>query len=268
MASPLSVSPLCVSRGRYSQRSGRHVPAAGDGIQRERPGTEAPQTHRASPRDLCMTCVASAGTEHVPRALWDALLETFLLTREGHVVNKSKKAAKRKNIFFGWMILDRGSEGTGTSSPPGRARGTKLEKQQHVWSLTWLTTENFSQRVLFFFLNQGTKKKKKMQTCKLMRMCFCTTAAMKNPTTRGTARLLHCHLQGSLSITRFAILTERGKRKEKEIRHLCSTNNKHTKWLWAPVKRYWAEINWAEMKSCAHSVSGANTEQLSNSEIN
>lgn len=89
---------------------------------------------------------------------------------------------------------------------------------------------------LFVFLNQGTKK---MQTCKLMRTCFCTTAVMKNPTTRGTARLLHCHLQGSLSITRFAILTEREKKEEKKKpKHLCSTNNKHTKWLWAPVKRY------------------------------
>lgn len=158
------------------------------------------------------------------------------------------------------MILDRGSEGTGTSSPPGTARGTKLEKQQHVWSLTWLTTENFSQRFFFFFFK--TREPKKMQTCKLMRMCFCTTAVMKNgqisPLPSPGLTVYHevRHIDGN------------GKKKKKTNKHLCSTNNKHTKWLWAPVKRYWAEINWAEMKSCAHSVSGANAEQLSNSEIN
>lgn len=57
----LTLSSLWTCRYCYSQCTGGHITTTSNGPQRTRPWSEAPQTHRAPSRDLCMNWITSTG---------------------------------------------------------------------------------------------------------------------------------------------------------------------------------------------------------------
>lgn len=100
-----SLFSLWVSRYCYSQCSGGHITTASDRLQRKRPGSEAPQTHRAPPRDLCMNRTPSTRRQHINWARgkfqWSY---SHWLQWEGHTVNKRERGCKKKKLV-GWFLI-------------------------------------------------------------------------------------------------------------------------------------------------------------------
>lgn len=142
-----SLFSLWVSRYCYSQCSGGHITTASDRLQRKRPGSEAPQTHRAPPRDLRMNRTPSTRRQHINWARgkfqWSY---SHWLQWEGHTVNKRERGCKTKKT--GWMVFDSSSEGE-EMFPPSRQQAPKLGKNMYLWSLTCL---NQMENLIMFFV--------------------------------------------------------------------------------------------------------------------
>lgn len=92
------------SRYRHSQCSGGHVTAASDGLERESPGSEAPQTHCAPSRDLRLNYVPSTRYNHIQYVQRGISLDTLLLTLDTMENCEHKGKACKKNRV-GWSLI-------------------------------------------------------------------------------------------------------------------------------------------------------------------
>lgn len=109
----LTVCSVWVFRYSHSQCSGRHIPTAGDRLQRERPGSQAPQTHRASPRDLCMNWMPLTWRLHIHCAPGGRESEGHKACRNWFSLDNRHQTGKEKvfvvpdlpELFFLFLML-------------------------------------------------------------------------------------------------------------------------------------------------------------------
>lgn len=123
-------------------------------------------------------------------------------------------------------------------------------------SLGW-QRRTFLNVFFFFFFKPGNQKK-----CKPANWCECVSAPQL---WWKTARFLHCHLQGSLSITRFAILTEMGKKRRKQtntcVPPITNTLN-GSGLLWKDIEPKSTELKWSPAHTRSPEQTPSNSQTL------
>lgn len=167
----LTFFSLCTSRYCYSQCSGGHITTASDGLQRKRPGSEAPQTHHAPPRDLCMNWMPSTRWQHIHRLHWRYSLW-------GKYCTQTAKPAKKLDDVWPSSGMDGTGDVTNASSTV-----TQTEEKQNLWSLSSMDQmENLSINMLFLSLvlllmsQENKKLEPLLQIVHEKCVCFTTRA--------------------------------------------------------------------------------------------